>query len=146
MIIFKGEHDCKVDIKGRIVLPISFRRQMGEVETFCFVVKKNLYDECLELCTIDEWEFQVKPIMSKINPTNREDLQFFREFRMDATEVKCDFKGRLLIPRCLLSHAKITDEAVLTGGIGKIEIWSPTNYYSSGGSIEARRERTKRIY
>jgi len=145
MITFTGEHDCKIDAKGRLMLPIAFRRQLGEVESYCFVVKKDLYEQCLELYTVDEWEQQNKLIMKNIKPFNPEDRQFLRDFRMGASEVECDPAGRILIPRRLLSLVEITDEAVLQGSIGKIEIWSPTLYYNSGGDVAAKRDRAERI-
>jgi len=144
MITFTGEHDCKIDAKGRIMLPIAFRKKIGTLEA-SFVVKKDLYESCLELYTVDEWERQNKLIMNNIKPFNPDDRQFLRDFRMGASEVECDHTGRILIPRRLLSQVEITDDAVLQGSIGKIEIWSPTLYYNSGGDVAAKRERAERI-
>ena len=45
MTIFTGEYDCKVDVKGRIMLPIAFRKQLGEGEIHRFVIKKDLYEQ-----------------------------------------------------------------------------------------------------
>jgi len=145
MINFTGEHDCKVDAKGRIMLPIAFRRQMGEEEAYCFVVKKDLYEPCLELYTVAEWERQNKLVMNNYKPFNPDDRQFLRDFRMGATEVECDPTGRILIPRRLLIQVEIADEVVLSGSIGKIEIWSPVLYNNSGGDISAKRDRAERI-
>lgn len=145
MINFTGEYDCKVDAKGRIMLPIAFRKQMGEVAAYCFVVKKDLYASCLELYTADEWEQQNNLIMSNYKPFDPESKQFIRDFKMGATEVECDPTGRILLPRRLLTQVEITDEALLSGSIGKIDIWSPTLYEESGGDADARRKRAKRV-
>jgi MraZ protein len=145
MVNFTGEYDCKVDAKGRIMLPIAFRRQMGEMEAYCFVVKKDLYEQCLELYTVDEWDNQNKLIMKNIKPFNPDDRQFLRDFRMGATEVECDPSGRILIPRRLLTQVEITNDAALQGSIGKIEIWSPALYNNSGGDVAAKRDRAERI-
>ena len=145
MTIFTGDVDCKVDAKGRIMLPVAFRKQLGEAEAFCFVVKKDLYEPCLELYTIDEWNRQNKLILKNYKPFNPDDRQFLRDFRMGATEVECDPTGRILIPKRLLKQAEITNETVLLGSIGKIEIWSPALLYNSGGDIAAKRDRAERI-
>ena len=145
MIIFTGEHDCKVDVKGRIMLPAAFRKQMGEVEVYRFVIKNDLYEQCLELYTIGEWEQQNNLILKTIKPYNPEHRQFLRDFRMGATEVECDPSGRILIPGRLLKQAAITNDAVLSGSIGKIEIWSPALYGDSGGDLAAKRNRAERI-
>jgi len=145
MINFTGEFDCKVDTKGRIMLPAAFRRKMGEAEAYRFVIKKDMYENCLELITIDEWERLNNDIQKNIKPYNPEDRQFMRDFRMGATEVECDPTGRILIPGRLLKLVEITNETVLSGNMGKIEIWSPSLYYNSGGDLKAKYERAERI-
>jgi len=145
MINFTGEYDCKVDVKGRIMLPSAFRKKMGEVAVFRFVIKKDMYEKCLELITIDEWERLNNDIQKNFKPYNPENRQFQRDFRMGATEVECDPAGRILIPGRLMKLVDITNETVLSGSMGKIEIWSPSLYYGSGGDLEEKRERAERI-
>jgi MraZ protein len=145
MIIFTGEYDCKVDAKGRIMLPVAFRRQMGDVDVCRFVIKKDLYEQCLELYANEEWERQNDIILKTIKPYNPEHRQFLRDFRMGAVEVECDPAGRILIPGRLLKQAGITNETVLSGNVGKIEIWSPELYCGSGGDVAAKRDRAERI-
>ena len=141
MIIFIGEYDCKVDAKGRIMLPAAFRKKMGEIEACRFVIKKDQFDKYLELYTMEEWERQHSDILNMINLFNPDHKQLYRDFRMGATEVECDHTGRLLIPGRLLKHAEITNEAVLSGCNGIIEIWSPELYFNSGGDAKTKRER-----
>ena len=145
MTIFTGEYDCKVDAKGRIMLPAAFRKQMGEAESYRFVIKKDLYEACLELYVVDEWERQNNLILKNIKPYNPEHRQFLRDFRMGAAELECDNTGRILIPGRLIKQAGIANEAVLSGNIGKIEIWSPALYRASGGDVSAKRDRAERI-
>ncbi len=145
MTIFTGEYDCKVDVKGRVMLPAAFRRQMGEADLYRFVIKKDMYEPCLELYTVDEWERQNKLILKNIEPNHPEHRQLVRDFRMGATELECDNTGRILLPSRLLKQANITKEVVLSGNIGKIEIWSPDLYYNSGGDTDAKRDRMQRI-
>ena len=145
MIIFTGEYDCKVDAKWRIMLPAAFRRQMGTVDLYSFVIKKDMYEPCLELYTVDEWERQNKMILKNIEPNNPEHRQLVRDFRMGATEVECDNTGRILLPSRLLKQADISKDVVLSGNIGKIEIWSPDLYYKSGGDLDAKRDRMQKI-
>ena len=145
MIIFNGEYNCKVEAKGRIMLPATFRRKIGDVEVYRFVIKKDLYEQCLELYTVDEWERQHNLILKTIKPYNPEHRQFLRDFRMGAAEVECDPTGRILIPGRLLKQAEITNEAVLSGSVGKIEIWSPALYGNSGGDVSVKRDRAERI-
>ena len=145
MIIFTGECDCKVDAKGRIMLPAIFRKQMGVMDVYGFVIKKDMYETCLELYTLDEWSRQNNLIMKNIKPYDPEHRQFLRDFKMGSVELESDPTGRILIPGRLLKQAEITNEAVLSGSIGKIEIWSPALFYDSGGDIAAKWERAKNV-
>jgi len=145
MTIFKGEYDCKADVKGRIMLPAAFRKQMGEAADFSFVVKRDLYVKCLELYTVEAWDQLNNWIEKNTKPLNSDHRQFVRDFGMGATEVECDNAGRILIPGRLLKQAEITNEAVLRGFKGKIEIWSPELYYNSGGDVADKSDRAERI-
>jgi len=145
MTIFKGEYDCKVDAKGRILLSAAFRKQMGEAANYSFIVKKDLYVQCLELYVVEAWEQLNNWVEKNTKPLNPEHRQFLRDFGMGATEVECDAMGRILIPGRLLKQADITNEAVLRGYKGKIEIWSPALYYNSGGDVSAKSDRAGRI-
>ncbi|MDR1866188.1 MAG: division/cell wall cluster transcriptional repressor MraZ [Bacteroidales bacterium] len=145
MVIFTGEYDCKVDAKGRIMLPTAFRKQMGEGELYRFVIKKDPYESCLELFTMDEWERQTKFILKNTNPYDPEHRQLLREFRTGATELDGDNTGRILIPARLLKVAAIDKDTVLLGNIGKIEIWSPELYLNMHKDVEAKSDRFKRI-
>ncbi|MDR1666747.1 MAG: hypothetical protein LBS03_03515 [Bacteroidales bacterium] len=145
MVIIIGEYDCKVDAKGRIMLPAEFRKQMGEAEVYQFVLKKDLYEPSLELFTIDEWNRQNRLIIKNTNPYDPEHRQFIRDFRMGAVELESDGIGRILLPARLLKAAFISKDAILIGGIGKIEVWAPEMYKKNGGDMDVRRDRALRI-
>jgi MraZ protein len=145
MLIFTGEYDCRIDAKGRIMLPAAFRKQLGESDVYRFVIKKDMYESCLELFTIDGWEQQNRLILKNHKPFDPEHRQFLRDFRMGAVEVECDNSGRILIPGRLLKQAGIEKEAVLSGTMDKIEIWSPGKYSDSGGDARDKHERAKHV-
>lgn len=145
MITFIGEYDCKVDVKGRIMLPSAFKRQMPDDSSSRFVVKRDLYESCLELYPIEEWERQQKLLLKNINPYDPEHRQFLRDFRMGAIEVVLDSNNRILLSSRLLKQINAERDIILLGGIGKIEIWSPDKYQILGGTVEEKSSRAKRI-
>ena len=93
-----------------------------------FVVKKDLFEKCLVLYPIKEWERQNKIIRSKINPYNIEHNRFIRGFYKGTAEIVLDGNNRMLIPKRLLDLVEITKEVVLAGQDGKIEIWATKLY------------------
>ncbi len=129
MASFIGDYICKVDAKGRIVLPSAFKKQMPSAAMDRFVVKKDIFERCLVLYPMDEWQRQNEIIREKINPYNKEHSRFMRGFYKGTAEVVLDGNNRLLIPRRLLEVAEIDGEAVLAGQDGKIEMWNRKMYY-----------------
>jgi len=130
MITFVGDHNCKVDEKGRITFPASLKKQMNAASDGRFVVKKDIFEQCLVLFPIEEWERQNAIIRSKVNPYNKEHNKFLRNFYRGSAELILDSNNRILIPKRLLDLAEISKEAILAGQDGKIEIWSKDLYES----------------
>lgn len=131
MSSFIGDYDCRVDEKGRVLFPSSLRKQNTSAETDRFVVKKDIYEECLVLYPMEEWERQNTLIRKNTNPYNKEHNQFLREFYRGTAEVTLDASGRLLLPRRLLDMVEMGREVVLAGMNNKIEVW-PKGKYESG--------------
>lgn len=128
---FIGEYTCKVDAKGRILLPAAFKKQMPAGDQERFVVKRDLFDRCLVLYTMEEWERQNQRIRERINPYNKEHTAFLRNFYRGAAEIVLDSSNRLLIPKRLLQEAGIGREAVLAGMDTRIEVWAEDQYQQS---------------
>jgi MraZ protein len=99
MATFIGDYICKLDAKGRVLLPAALKRQMTEGMQDRFVIKKDIFENCLILFPMDEWERQNNIIKEKINVYNREHNKFVRGFFKDSYEVKLDGNNRLLIPK-----------------------------------------------
>jgi MraZ protein len=128
MITFIGEYTCKLDIKGRVMLPAAFKKQMPAGNQEKFVIKKDIFERCLVLYPIEEWERQNKLIQKKINPYNKEHNMFLRRFFKGMAEILIDSNNRLLIPKRLLDEVGVDKEVVLAGQLGKIEIWAKDQY------------------
>lgn len=128
MATFIGDYVCKVDAKGRIILPMAFKKQMPAGIQDHFVVRKDIFDRCLVLYSIEDWNRQLDKIRSRINPYNREHNVFLRNFFKGTAELSLDSNNRLLIPRRLLEIAGISRDIVLAGQDGRIEMWAADLY------------------
>jgi MraZ protein len=128
MSSFIGDYNCKLDAKGRVVLPSGLKKQLPGAAGERFVVKKDIFEQCLVLYPMDEWERQNKMIRSRINPYNKEHNKFLRGFYRGTAEVELDSNNRLLLPKRLLSLVGIDREVILAGQDGRVEIWAKDNY------------------
>jgi len=138
MTIFIGDYTCKVDAKGRVMLPAAFKKQMPQAAQDKYVIKKDIYEKCLVLYPMDEWERQNQLIRQNINPYNKDHNRFLREFFKDTAEAELDSNNRFLIPVRLLNLVGIDKETevVLAGQLGKIEIWAKDQYDKTSEQIE----------
>jgi len=123
-----GQHDCKADSKGRVLLPISLKNQLLPVLKEGFVIKRSVFQQCLELYPKQEFDVLMQKVMKK-SKINRKYDAFVRNFVAGMKEVVIDGDtGRLQIPKNLVEYAKIDKEVVLNAVFDKIEIWNKDMY------------------
>lgn len=146
MTTFIGEFPCKLDSKGRIILPSAFKRQLDTKANDRFVVKKDLFDKCLVLYPLDEWERQVAEIRSRISKFKREHSQFLNQFYKGAAELILDSSSRLLIPKRLLDEVGIKKEIILAGQDDMIKLWDQERYESYTISEDDYTDLAERIF
>ncbi|MDA8762020.1 division/cell wall cluster transcriptional repressor MraZ [Flavobacteriaceae bacterium] len=130
MINLIGTYECKVDAKGRLMISSAFKKQLSPILQEGFVVKRAVFQPCLELYPMQEWN----KVMLKINSLNRfikKNNDFIRRFTAGVKEVELDSSGRLLIPKDLCHFAGIKKQIVLSSAINIIEIWDKDSYEKS---------------
>ena len=91
-------------------------------------MKRDVFENCLIMYPMEEWERQNKIIRARTNPYNKEHARFLRMFFSGTAEVYLDSNNRMLIPKRLLEFAGIGDEVVMAGQSGKIEVWASDKY------------------
>ena len=127
MTNYIGEFDCKIDAKGRMMLPSGLLKQFPAHLREKFVVNRSVFQKCLVLYPMDAWEEIVKDL-SKLNRFNKKNDDFIRQYTNGAISVEIDATNRILIPKRLLDYAAVEKDIVLTANLNKIEIWSSKLY------------------
>lgn len=127
MVNLIGSYECKADAKGRLMLPSAVKKQLSSILQDGFVLKRAVFQPCLELYPMSEW----KELMSKVNKLNRfvkKNNDFIRRFTAGVKVIELDVTGRMLIPKDLHSFAGISKEVVLSASGNIIEIWDKNTY------------------
>ena len=127
MLNLIGTYECKADVKGRVMVPAALKKQLSPVMADGFVVKRAVFQPCLELYPMKEWDALMKK-MSELNRFSRKNNDFIRRFTAGVRVVELDSTGRLLIPKDLLSFAGISKELVISSAINIVEIWDKDKY------------------
>ena len=125
-----GTYECKVDAKGRLMIPAPLKKQLTASLQNGFVLKRSLFQPCLELYPMEEWDL----MMNKINKLNRfvkKNNDFIRRFTAGVKIVEIDSLGRLLVPKDLVVFSKISKEVVFSSAVNIVEIWDKDLYEES---------------
>jgi len=122
-----GVYECKVDDKGRIIVPSELLRQIiPEEMREKFVVKKGV-DVCLILYLESEWQKKSSEVEA-LDEYDEEVVAFKRYFYSSVKRLFMDSNNKLLFPKALLEYAEIDKDVVLLAMTHTIEIWSRKNY------------------
>ena len=113
---FIGTFECKADNKGRVMIPVSLKKQLNLGVKDDFVIKRAVFNTCLELYPMSEWILLMEKINS-LNRFNKKNIDFIRRFTAGVKIVNIDSSGRLLIQRDLVSHVKIKKDVVLSSAV-----------------------------
>jgi MraZ protein len=122
-----GTYECKADAKGRLMLPAALKKQLTPVLQNGFVLKRAVFQPCLELYPMAEWEI----LMRKVNTLNRfkkKNNDFISRFTAGVKIIDVDTNGRLLIPKDLTVFASISKNVVVSSAINIVEIWDKDKY------------------
>ena len=132
MAFFTSEYECKLDAKGRLVLPAKIKTNLPEVSTSDLVLRKG-FESNLILYPMLEYK-KLHHKISALSEFNPEQRKLKRIFFRSIAQVEMDSAGRILIPKTMLAHSKIEKETLLIGMGNYIEIWNPDEFENSLGA------------
>jgi len=127
MINILGTYECKADSKGRIMLPAPLKKQISSVISDGFVVKRSVFNKCLEIHPMSEWN----KIVNQVNQLNRfikKNNDFIRSYMSGLKIVNLDSSSRILIPKDLIVFAGLEKQIVLSSSVNIIEVWDKKEY------------------
>lgn len=124
---FLGNIEAKIDAKGRVFLPATFRKVLQAGGEKNLVLRKDVFQPCLVLYPESVWNEQMDELRSRLNRWNREHQRIFRQFVSDVEAISLDGNGRFLIPKRYVDMAAISGQVKFIGMGDSIEIWSEGN-------------------
>ncbi|KAF2335359.1 division/cell wall cluster transcriptional repressor MraZ [Flavobacterium ginsenosidimutans] len=125
-----GTYECKVDAKGRLMMPAPLKKQLTPSLQDGFVLKRSVFQPCLELYPMVEWDAMMKKI-NKLNRFVKKNNDFIRRFTAGVKVVEVDALGRLLVPKDLVTFASISKDVVFSSAVNIVEIWDKDLYEKS---------------
>ena len=120
--MFYGEFQHTVDPKGRVIMPSTFRDELGEK----FIMTKGL-DDCLFVYSKTEWG-NLEAKLKTLPLTNKDARAFVRFFFSGAAECEADKQGRILIPQNLRTYAGLDKDIYIIGVSTRVEVWDKAKW------------------
>lgn len=126
MVTFSGTYECKMDAKGRIVLPARLKARLPDSSDQRIVILLG-FQRCLTIYSISEWEEKLKAF-ADVSEYDEDGQQFIRNYTYGMSEETLDAQGRFSLNKTLIGYAGLGSDVVLAGIGNRIEIWSAAEY------------------
>lgn len=124
--MFAGEYLCKVDEKGRFIVPSPIREQL-ELGGQAVVFLKGP-EQSLLIYSTKEWEQVLERTKTSLD---EDQSRLFMHFVVsEAGTSELDKAGRILIPGRLRKMVPVDDdqEVILVGLYHRMELWNPSEW------------------
>ena len=105
MAFFTGEHECKLDAKGRLVLPSRLKSVLPEASKNSIVIRKG-FESNLIIYPLSEFQ-NIYTRISSLNEFSSEQRKLKRNLFSGISQVDLDSNGRFLLAKNMLSHCNI---------------------------------------
>jgi len=134
---FTSTYENKVDRKGRVSVPASFRAVLDDQGSGIFYLKRNAEEGAIDGLTeafMDDVQERIDALpMGSLERDMAEDEYFAKSI-----EMRCDPDGRIILSKALMDMAGISDTALFVGkGRNRFQIWSPAAYKTRSESRSA---------
>ena len=120
--MFFGEYSHKIDDKGRLAIPMKFRKKLGKG-----AVGTRGLDSSLFLFPKEEWD-KLAERLARLPLGNAGSRALSRLMLAGAMEAELDKQGRIVLPDYLRAYASMNKEVVVAGLYDRVEIWDAKHW------------------
>ena len=118
--MFIGEFSHNLDQKGRMAVPVKFRKDLASGA----VITRGI-DKCLFVYSKSEWEVLADKL-AKLPLVQANSRAFARLMFSGAVNAELDGQGRVLVPDYLREYAGLKKQVIVAGLFNRLEIWDKT--------------------
>ena len=123
--MFLSTFENKIDKKGRVSVPASFRLYLSNLGYNGVICYPSFNNNCIEAWPQDRIE-KISNAIDSLNPFEDKKDYFATSILSESINLKFDSEGRVLITEKLLKHAKIKNSMLFVGQGKTFQIWEPT--------------------
>ena len=125
--MFLSTYENKLDKKGRVSVPASFRSYLSNMGYNGIVCFPSFNNQSIEAWPQDRIE-KISNAIDTLNPFEDKKDYFATSILSESINLQFDGEGRILITEKLLRHAKIKNSILFVGQGKTFQIWDTTNF------------------
>lgn len=141
-MLFLSTYTNKIDKKGRISVPASFRASLNQQSFPGIIAYSSFVNPCIEACGINRIEILNNTIDS-LDPYSEARDAFATTILGGCVQLPFDGEGRIILPEDLISFAQLEEQACFVGKGATFEIWHPKAFeeYAAKARELAKKDR-----
>ena len=125
--MFLSSYENKIDKKGRVSVPATFRSYLNSMGYNGFISYPSFNHAALEACSQDRIE-KLSNTIDSLNPFEEKRDFFATSVLSESVNLQFDSEGRISLSSKLLKHAKIKNSMLFVGQGQTFQIWEPTAF------------------
>lgn len=128
MQTFVGNIEGRLDEKGRIFVPATYRKILAEADSKRLVMRRDTDNECLMFYPEQVWNEKVEQMRQVLDEWNPEDQLILMQFMADAEYMEMDGQGRILLQKKNLETIGAQQDVLFVGMLNRFALWTPENF------------------
>ena len=138
MNTFIGNIEARLDGKGRVFIPASYRKILAEMGSAHIVMRRDTDNECVIFYPEHVWHAKVSQLRNALDEWDPEDQMILMQFMSEAEVLDMDSQGRVLLQKKNLEMIGAEQKApqksadfsgtplLFVGMLDRFAIWNPT--------------------
>ena len=125
--MFLSTYENKLDKKGRVSVPASFRSYLSSLGYNGIVCFPSFNNASIEAWSQDRVE-KISNSIDSLNPFEEKRDFFATSILSESLALQFDSEGRISLTSKLLKHARIKNSVLFVGQGKTFQIWEPTTF------------------
>ena len=126
MNTFIGNIEARLDGKGRVFVPASYRKILAEMGSAHIIMRRDTDNECVIFYPEHVWQNKVNQLRSALDEWEPEDQMILMQFMSEAEILDMDNQGRVLLQKKHLEMIGAQQDILFVGMLDRFAIWNPT--------------------
>ena len=128
MNTFIGHIEARLDGRGRVFIPASYRKILAEMGSSHIIMRRDTDNECIIFYPEHVWNTKVNQLRDALDEWNPEDQLILMQFMSEAEILDMDSQGRVLLQKKNLEMINAEQDILFVGMLDRFAIWTPSAF------------------